>query len=190
MKKYIFKGMSSRARILLARREGIDAEFKRQLNGLSAEDLVAFANSRRGGAILVGVDEDSDGNDVQHVEVVGCDVGDHEKQVIHSKAQSCIPPVEIEVFVENLDDKPFFRIEIPSGDEKPYCTASGAYKVRGDGRTDALLPRQLLSIFMESESEKFFVRFHKATTRLEEELKHIRETLGTLSNGNSGKTGS
>jgi len=180
MKKYIFKGMSSRARMLLARKEGLDGEFKAELNGLDPGDIVAFANSERGGAILIGVAEESDNHDVQRVEIVGCGVGDNEKQIILSKAQSCIPPVDVEIFVENLDDKPFFRIEIPSGANKPYCTASGAYKIRGDGRTNPLLPRQLLSIFMESESDKFFDRFQEATRKLEEELQQISSEIGRL----------
>ena len=177
MKKYIFKGMSSRARLLLARKEGLDAEFKAQLNGLEVEDLVAFANSRRGGAILIGVSECSDNHHVQHVEIVGCDVGDSEKQYILNKAQSCNPPIDVEVYIENLDDKPFFRVEIPSGVEKPYCTAGGTYKIRGDGRTNSLVPRQLLSMFMETENEKFLRRFQEATRKLEEEVQYIKDKM-------------
>jgi ATP-dependent DNA helicase RecG len=179
MKKHIFKGMSSRARLLLARREGLDAEFKVQLNGLDVEDLVAFANSRAGGTILVGVAEASDNHRVQRVEIVGCDVGDKEKQYILNKAQSCNPPIDLELYVENLGDKPFFRIEIPSGLEKPYCTSGGAYKVRGDGRTNALLPRQLLSIFMDTERDKFLSRFKDATKELEEEVQYIKDQLSS-----------
>ena len=177
MKKYIFKGMSSRARLLLARKEGLDAEFKAQLNGLEVEDLVAFANSRRGGAILIGVSECSDNHHVQHVEIVGCDVGDSEKQYILNKAQSCNPPIDVEVYIENLDDKPFFRVEIPSGVEKPYCTAGGTYKIRGDGRTNSLFPRQLLSMFMETENEKFLRRFQEATRKLEDEVQYIKDKM-------------
>jgi ATP-dependent DNA helicase RecG len=179
VKQNIFKIISKRAQILLKRKEGSDVEFKSQLNGLDASDIVAFANSREGGAIFIGVDEKTDGKGIQEVVIVGCDVGDKEKQVILSKAQSCIPPVDVEIFVENLSVKPFFRIEIPGGLDKPYCTASGTYKVRGDGRSNPLLPNQLLSMFIDAESGRFFDRFKEATKELEKELKTLKNRLAT-----------
>ena len=177
MKHSVFKSISKRARKLLGRAEGLDVEFKLQVNGLDSADIVAFANSESGGAILVGISEQSDGKVVQNLEIIGCEVGDKEKQVILSKAQSCIPPIEIDLFVENLGGRPFFRIEIPGGREKPYCTAGGTYKIRGDGRTDALLPHQILKMFVESESEKFVKRFQEATRQLLEEMKQIKDNL-------------
>jgi ATP-dependent DNA helicase RecG len=179
MKKNIFNTISKRAHTLLQRKEGNDVEFKSQLNGLDAADIVAFANSREGGTVFIGIDEKSDEKGIQEIEIVGCDVGDKEKQVILSKAQSCFPPVEVEIFVENLTGKPFFRIEIPAGPDKPYCTASGTYKGRGDGRSNPLLPNQLLSMFIDSESNRFFDRFKEATKELEKELKTLRTRLAT-----------
>ena len=191
MKRYIFKTISRRAHTLLERREGNDVEFKSQLNGLDPCDIVAFANSRTGGTIFIGIAEDSDGDSIQNVEVVGCDVGDKEKQIILGKAQTCIPPVDVEIYVENLGAKPFFRIEIPSGPVKPYCTAAGAYKIRGDGRTNALYPGTLLSMFVEAESSRFLSRFKEATRELEDELKDLKEKLAAefSNNRKAGRSG-
>ncbi|MEZ4672175.1 MAG: ATP-binding protein [Anaerolineae bacterium] len=54
-KQEIFKGITSRAKSLLAREAGLDVEFKQAVDALAVEDLVAFANSAAGGSILIGV---------------------------------------------------------------------------------------------------------------------------------------
>ena len=112
-------------------------------------------------------------NGCQRGQVVGCDVGDKERQAILSKAESCNPPIHVEINVENTDDKPFFRIEIPSGKSKPYCTSRGTYVIRGDGRTSALFPDRLLAMFMDSERAKFIDKFREATKELEGGLQEI-----------------
>ena len=168
-----YKGISKRAHELLNMQEGYDVDYKRSLSGLEATDLVAFANSDNGGALLIGVEEVCLENGCQSGEVVGCDVSDRERQGIFSKAESCIPPIEVEVVIENTEDKPFFRIEIPSGKGKPYCSSRGTYVIRGDGRTSPLQPNQLLLIFMEAEGSKFFEKFRDATRELEKGLDGI-----------------
>ncbi len=165
-----FTALSARARVLLSGDGGYDVEFKETLSGLHSDDLVAFANSPTGGAILVGVREYENAAGRQRGKIIGCPVGDEEKLSIVNRAESCIPSVELEVFVENADTRPFFRVEIPSGRDKPYCTAGGTYKVRGNARTNALTPSRLLHLFMESESQAFLERFHAATVKLEADL--------------------
>lgn len=136
---------------MLARGEGIDVDFKRSAAGLEAVDIVAFANSKAGGAILIGVDE-STGSSGRHVgTIVGCHVGDQEKRMILEKAHQCVPAISVTVHVENRAHKPFYRIEIPSGPNKPYCTSGGTYKIRGDGRNNTLYPTSLLNLFLETE---------------------------------------
>lgn len=170
-------GISERARDLLSRQEDRDVDFKRQLSGLASADLVAFANSPTGGTILIGVDEAVAGNGLQRGLIVGCAVGDKEKLIILNKAESCVPPIEVEVFVENTTELPFLRIEIPSGPDKPYCTRKGIYAIRGDGRTKALLPGRLLSLFLETEAEQFFTRFREATGELESSLTVLKSQV-------------
>jgi ATP-dependent DNA helicase RecG len=170
-------GISERARDLLSRQEDRDVDFKRQLSGLASADLVAFANSPTGGAILIGVDEAVAGNGLQRGLIVGCAAGDKEKLIILNKAESCVPPIEVEIFVENTAELPFLRIEIPSGPAKPYCTRKGIYAIRGDGRTKALLPGRLLSLFLETEAEQFFTRFREATGELESSLTVLKSQV-------------
>ena len=172
-----FKTISGRANRLLHREEDFDVDFKRSIAGLESDDLVSFANSRRGGAILIGVDESKDGNGRQTAVVVGCPVGDGEKLKILSKSNQCSPPVRLSVFVENSDEKPFYRIEIPSGPHKPYCTSGGTYKTRGDGRKETLHPPQLLSLFLETEGGEFLRRFQEATTNLETAVRETKERI-------------
>ena len=179
MEKDVYMSISRRARALLNRQEGFDVDFKLTVKGVQATDLVAFANSERGGAILVGVGEVVDGNSMQKGRIIGCDVGDKERLYILSKSESCVPPVEVKIIIENYARKPFLRIEIPPGKDKPYCTAGGTYKIRGDGRTNTLLPGRLLSLFIEKQSELFFDRFREATKEIGKDM--------ILSNSNAQK---
>jgi len=168
--KQEFKTISQRTKKLLNLEEGYDVDFKRAIKGLHGEDLVAFSNSKEGGSILIGVDEIEDEDGHQETKILGCSVGDKSKQKILSKAQNCIPPIEIKIFTENLNKKPFYRIEIPSGDKKPYCTQRGIYIIRDDGNNKVLSPDKLLSIFLEAEGSQFLKRFKKAAGELENVL--------------------
>ena len=69
-----YKGVSKRAKLLLKQEEGFDVEFK--LGQLDVKDIVAFANSVNGGAILLGVEEQTKRNGRQMAIIRGCDVGD------------------------------------------------------------------------------------------------------------------
>lgn len=109
--------------------------------------------------------------------IIGCSVGDKERLFVLSKTESCVPPVEVNIIIENYARKPFYRIEIPSGREKPYCTAGGTYKIRGDGRTNTLLPGRLLSLFVEKQSEIFFNRFREATKELGKSMVNTNSVL-------------
>ena len=166
MKKDVYMSVSRKTKALLNRQEGLDVDFKMTVKGLESTDLVAFANSERGGTILLGVGEAEGEHSIQKGRIIGCPVGDKERLYILSKAESCVPPVDLNLIIENFARKPFYRIEIPSGKDKPYCTAAGTYKIRGDGRTNTLLPGRLLSLFVEKQSEIFFQRFREATKEL------------------------
>jgi hypothetical protein len=109
--------------------------------------------------------------------VVGCPVGDPEKLSIVNKAESCVPPVGSDVIVENVDGNPFFRVEIPSGPNKPYATAAGTYKIRANGRTVPLLPSRLTAVFMASENREFVERFSVATRELERDVADTKARL-------------
>lgn len=178
MPDHTIKGISNRGRYLLAQQENDVLDFKESIAGLTSDDLVAFANTRDGGAILLGVREGKGEDGMQAAEIRGCEIGDEPKMTILNKAASCMPPLEgVEVFFENTGERPFIRIEIPSGEHRPHCTASGTYKIREDGRNRAIHPRTLLGIFVEQEGDRFFGRFHQATDALREEISGLREEI-------------
>ncbi|MFO7626811.1 MAG: ATP-binding protein [Candidatus Fermentibacteraceae bacterium] len=171
-------GLSERAGELLCRQEGIGLDFKESVNALSAEDLVAFANTEHGGVVLLGVRELRDSRGMQLAEIVGCEVGDKAKLNILGKAESCVPPVEVRVILENRDgEKPFLRVEIPPGRNRPYCTSGGTYKVRGDARNEALTPDKLLALFLETENSRFVNRFREAASDLEDSILEVKKKL-------------
>lgn len=175
-----FRGITRRTQELLERSEQIDVEFKESLAGLKNSTLVAFANSADGGTILIGIRETQLEDGRQRGEVVGVDVSDKARLQIVNRASSCIPPIELDVLIENTASKPFFRIEIPSGRHKPYCTGGGRYTIRGNARTNVLMPNQLLNIFMENESQQFFQRFQQVTAELEAHLTALSEKVAAL----------
>jgi len=175
--KQEYNGLSNRAKLLLSSQEGFDVDFKKNVNGLEPEDLVAFTNSKKGGAILIGVNEIKKGNGRQDTEIIGCPVGDEAKVAIINKANSCIPNIEVSIFIENLAKKPFFRIELKSGNNKPYCTNAGIYKIRGDGRKLPIHPDTLLSMFIEKEGETFLRRFKNATQDIEETISKLKNKV-------------
>lgn len=174
------KGISRRSRTLLSRSEGPDVDFKRDIRGVHSEDLVAFANIREGGAILVGVEEISGPRGAQRGRIVGCGIGDQERLQVLNKAQECIPPIAVEVHVENISAKPFMRIEVPPSGSRPHCTSGGVYKVRADGRIRPMRPDDIMSVLLEREAESFRTRFASATETLRSSLDTTVVTIGTL----------
>jgi hypothetical protein len=182
-----YQGISKRTRLLLSGGEGKHVDYKEKVKGLHAEDLVAFANSPYGGAILIGVRESTPSNGKQKGEPIGHVIDDESKLQIMAKALSCSPPVQISITVENLRHLPFYRVEIPSGIHKPYSTSSGTYKIREDGRNNSLLPEQLLRMFLHRESEEFRVRFSEATANLESRMTEAVSLVESLEHAISSK---
>ena len=180
MAKQEYKTISQRAQKLLSGSETTDIEFKESVGGIKSDDLVAFANSRTGGTILIGIRESETEDGRQRGEIIGADIGDKAKLSILNRAANCIPPIQLDIIIENANAVPFLRIEIPSGRDKPYSTGGGTYKIRGNARTNTLAPTQLLALFMESESQKFIERFSNATEQLEADLEGISTKLALL----------
>lgn len=174
-----FKRLSKKTKLLLNHSEGFDVDFKRDLEGVKLKTLIAFANSRSGGTVLVGVEEYTSGEGLQRGRIVGCDVSDKARLQIQNKALSCVPPIMIQLFSENLNKLPILRIEIPSGAQKPYCSPSGEYSLRADGRNRALQPGDMLQLFMERESDQFLQRFKYAVSKLEQQVAVMDSDLRT-----------
>lgn len=178
--KEFYQFITKDTQILIDRSENIDIEFKSKVEGVKPEDFVAFANSENGGVMLLGIDEEETAEGQRGV-VVGCNISDKSKLSLVNKAESCFPPVDISIVVENGNsDKPIFRVDIPSGENKPYCTHKGIYNDRGDGRNIPLLPNRLLSMFIENEGTQFFNRFENATDDLSANLDNLQEKFFDL----------
>lgn len=180
MLKKAFKGLSNRAKILLGRPEGMEVEFKQTAAALDASDIVAFANSKTGGTILIGIKEERASNGQTIVKPVGCPTGDVARLQVLDKAMSCVPPVPVEIFVENTNSVTFLRLEIPASSDRPYCTNGGTYKVREDGRVRALHPRDLLNMLVEKEARLFEERFAQATSTLIAEIQSTANSVAGL----------
>jgi hypothetical protein len=174
-----FQAISDRANRLLSREGDFDVAFKKSISGLESDDFVSFANSKKGGAILIGVDPAKHGKGRRRASLVGCPVGDRERLKILAKSSQCVPPVTVSIFVENCGEKPFYRIEIPSGPHKPYCTLGGTYKTRGDGRNEVLYPAQLLALFLETEGQEFVRWFQQSTTSLGSAVQETKQRIAT-----------
>lgn len=170
------KNLSALTRALLAEGESGRSDFKRIPDGISADDLVAFANSDGGGQILAGIDEQT--IDKAQIGVVrGCDVSDAAVLQVLNKAVSCIPPVSIDVFIENLDDTPILRVEVPPSQTKPHCTPKGVYCRRDGARNRPLHPTELLRLFLDSEASAFAARFEAVAEHLTDELSSLQSSL-------------
>ncbi len=150
-------------------------DFKRVAKGLKPEDLVAFANAG-GGSILIGVIEQTRSG-VQVGEVEGCDVSDGTVLEILNKASSCIPPVALEVFIENLAQKPILRISIPVSETRPHCTPKGQYLRREGARNRALQPHEMLNLFLEVEARAFAAKFEAAADQIKHNLIDLESSL-------------
>ena len=179
-KRTTYKRISKRSRDLLSSGEGKSVDYKESVKGVHVDDFVAFANSKEGGALLIGVEEITGADGVQKGRPIGCTVDDKARLQIMGKALSCSPAVQIELFIENTDAKPFFRVEIPSGAHKPYATSNGTYKIREDGRNNSILPEALLKIFLDREGEEFRARFSEATGELEHRMEEAAAIVDGL----------
>jgi hypothetical protein len=155
-------------------------EFKRTPGSVEPEDFVQFANSPEGGDILVGVEEVTDSAGRRMPRVIGCPINDPTKRSILDKAMNCVPPIDISITVERQRGLSFYRVHVPSGRHKPYCTAKGVYRIRADGRSAPLLPAQLLRVFLEAESETFLTRFQEATQELGSKMDILVYTMEEL----------
>jgi len=100
------------------------------------------------------------------------------RQAFISTAASCRPSIDILVRVENIrTKKPIYRIDIPEGTDKPYCTSSGLYKIRGEGQNIGIDPTMMKAIILERESEEFVARFKAATDELLKQIAIVHSDL-------------
>lgn len=170
-----YQELSPETKRLLAGQEGRGVDFKAKPEGVKPEDFVAFANGR-GGCILVGVEERTGENGEQYGEITGVLVEDRVRQGFISMAVSCRPAIDIDIRIENLGGLPIFRIDIPEGTQKPYCTASGLYKIRAEGQNIPIDPAMMRAIILEQAPDQFFARFRQAADDLLERMASLMDS--------------
>ena len=163
----------------LLRFEDTELEFKQTVKAVCPEDLVAMANGT-GGSILIGVEEIRLDDGSKAGRVIGCPLTDELKQNINNKASSCMPSIAVDFEEHWAGGIPFVEVIVPEGRDKPYCSASGCYRIRIDGGNRALDPPALVSMVLERESQRFLKRFREATAELESMLEKIAEKLERL----------
>jgi len=172
-----YQSLTERTRQMLDAPENANVDFKREASGIKSSDLVAFANSPKGGTLLIGVDEYTSDDGLQRGKIVGCEVDDNARLMMINKATDCYPNVEVQIYIENLEGLPLMRVEVPCGPMRPYCSSRGEYTIRTEGRNRALYPEELLVVFMDKEGDKFLSRFKTAVSQLEDQVGHINQSL-------------
>ncbi|MCX8010326.1 MAG: ATP-binding protein [Ignavibacteria bacterium] len=94
--------------------EGFKTEFKRKFSSYEkiAKEIIAFANSK-GGFIIFGVDDDG--------KIVGVESEKETANLLKQTAKDyCVPPIELDVSVFELNDKDVVVGEIFESRQKPH----------------------------------------------------------------------
>ena len=101
-------------KILAKEGEGYTLEFKENIGKKFAVEVVAFANSM-GGKILIGVDDN--GN------LVGTDTSNNQRANIQNQISQIEPRINVKIdIVDNI-----IVVNVPEGDDKPYCSSEGYF---------------------------------------------------------------
>ena len=96
-------------------KESYRTEFKLSLSESLEKEVVAFLNSREGGVIYIGIDNDGITQGVENTDVVQLQIKDRLKNTIHP---TCLGLFDI--IGEEIDSKDVVKIIVASGPEKPY----------------------------------------------------------------------
>ena len=95
--------------------EGARIEFKQSITKSVQKDMCAFLNSQ-GGTIFVGVSDTGD--------IIGADVSNENRSNITDYAYNIEPSFTPEITVEDS----VLRVDVPEGENKPYCAKGQFYK--------------------------------------------------------------
>lgn len=172
-----YKNVTKLTAALLESGENDKVDFKMKADGIHPDDFVAFANTKTGGDILIGVSDEKRSDGSQFGAIVGCDLSDQTILQILNKAISCIPPISIKLFAENISSRPFLRVHIPSSGSKPHCSPKGVFCRREGSRNRPMHPSELLEIFLDAEANAFASRFEEAADVVTEGLFQLETSL-------------
>jgi predicted HTH transcriptional regulator len=94
--------------------ENINVEFKQRFSSFEkiAKEIIAFANTK-GGVIIFGVEDDK--------KIYGIESEKGETELINKAAQQyCNPPVDLNFYYYNIENKELVIAEIPESKTKPH----------------------------------------------------------------------
>ncbi len=122
-------------------------EYKLVLNERFERSAIAFLNSRTGGTICIGIDDDGT--------VVGVDDVDKMQLQIADRLKNNISPSVLglyDIVTEQKDNRNYIKVLFSSGSEKPYyvkklgMTPEGCF-IRSGSQTQSLTPQMIESLF-------------------------------------------
>jgi hypothetical protein len=136
---------------LIRGEENIAVEWKETYTTDLCESAIAFANAE-GGVILIGVKDRKDENGKQYGELVGgrgiCTDAKSEL-AIKNKLTGIQPVLRNKITTEEHEPGyGVFMISIPEGDNKPYCTSGGTYKIRRQGHIAPIFPPEMSGLIL------------------------------------------
>ncbi|MEA3310635.1 MAG: ATP-binding protein [candidate division WOR-3 bacterium] len=168
--------LSERTKKLLLGGEGMEVEYKTKVDQSFNEVLVEFANGK-GGIVLFGVEDAKDETGRHIGKVIGIEISDQTRGKIQSRADGTYEPIEIIIDDETDEDgKGVYIVTIKEGENKPYCTGGGRYKVRRDGQKCTITPKMM---------EKFIAPRLQKTPSAKKQLmlEEMRELKAALQQG-------
>ena len=127
--------------------ESKNLEYKLVLNERFERSAVAFLNSRTGGAIYIGVDDDG--------KIVGVNDPDKIQLQIADRLKNNICPSVLglyDIILEQKDNRNYIKVLFSSGSEKPYyiknegMTPEGCF-VRIGSQTQSLTPQMIENLY-------------------------------------------
>ncbi|MFC1596203.1 ATP-binding protein [Candidatus Margulisiibacteriota bacterium] len=130
---------------LLTQPEGQYLEFKKSTSSLAARTMAAFANSG-GGIIIAGVDDNNN--------VIGISNINKAISRVQSTARSIEPKLAIQINSHDVDEKTILVIEIPDGEELPYCTSEGFF-LRSSATTQKMTRDEIIQFLYSSDKIPF-----------------------------------
>jgi ATP-dependent DNA helicase RecG len=162
-----------RLNLLIKEGENLAVEFKERYSAKIDEDIVAFSNTK-GGSVIIGVRDDGTISGQKLTNVL--------KATITSLARNCKPSIAVSI----SEIKGVTVVEVPEGNEKPYCCGTGYFR-RLDGSTQKLNPDELRVMFRENDPEPYEDRIARessladiSTTRVKKFIAEAHLDIGKI----------
>lgn len=141
---------------LIEKSETVETEFKKAMTSNIMKAMIAFAN-KKGGVILVGVDEVKREKGIHVGKIKGIDTPNiqEDREIVGGWAREIIPTVQYNFnYFENEGNDTIYVIHIKESNEKPVGSKSGLYKIRSDTGNNGIDPITMRSLIVNEESYK------------------------------------